>query len=145
MGIATVILGILSLVCSLIGTFLFGKAGAIFAGVLAAAAIVVGFVRLRKQGKAGSGVFGMIAGVLAIMMALSINSGMKAVFTELHTKAIESKPDGLWAQVSVQTDDGFVGLISRMPKDEAKLQALMDEMNELNLSEKDAAAPAQSK
>lgn len=142
MGIAIVILGILSLVISVLGTFLFGNLGAIFAGMLAAAAIAVGFLRIRKQGKGGIGAFGILSGVIAVCLALLVSRGMTGALTELHTKALEAKPDGLWVQVAEQTDDGFLGMISRMPKDEANLQLLMDELNELNLSEGDA--PAQS-
>jgi len=53
MGILGVILGIAAVVCALLGTFLFGTTGAIIAAVLAAAAIVLAFLKRKKDGKGG--------------------------------------------------------------------------------------------
>ena len=57
---------------------------------------------------------------------------MSNMFKELHTKALELMPDGLWAKVSEKTDGGIMGLINNLPRDEASLDALIEEMNELN-------------
>ena len=38
----------------------------------------------------------------------------------------------MWAQASEDTSGGLMGIISKLPKDEASLNALMEEMNELN-------------
>ena len=44
----------------------------------------------------------------------------------------------MWAQVSENTNGGLMGIIRNMPTDDASLNALMDEMNELNkMSEKE--------
>lgn len=52
-------------------------------------------------------------------------------------RALELKPDGLWAQVSEDTGNGLMGIIKKLPADEAAMNALVDEMNELNkLTEK---------
>ena len=50
----------------------------------------------------------------------------------MHRNALEYKPDGLWAQVSENTSHGVMGMISALPKDEATLNALVEEINELN-------------
>lgn len=129
MGIAGVILGIFAILCALIATFLFGTVGGIIAGVLAVAAIVLGVLKKRKEGKGGTAA--IILSVIAIILTLSLTSFWSGLFTEVHNKAVEYKPDGLWAQVTDDTSSGFFGLISKLPKDEASLQALADEMNEL--------------
>ena len=45
---------------------------------------------------------------------------------------MEVKPDGLWAQASEDASGGLMGIINKLPQDEASLNALMEEMNELN-------------
>ena len=135
MGILGVILGIAAVVCALLGTFLFGTTGAIIAAVLAAAAIVLSFLKRKKDGKGG--IVGIVIGVLAVILAFSMNSTWSNAFKELHKKAVEYKPDGLWAQVSEDTNNGLMGIIKNLPTDEATMNALVDEMNELNkLTEK---------
>lgn len=135
MGILGVILGIAAVVCALLGTFLFGTTGAIIAAVLAAAAIVLAFLKRKKDGKGG--IVGIVIGVLAVILAFSMSSTWSNAFKELHKKAVEYKPDGLWAQVSEDTNNGLMGIIKNLPTDEATMNALVDEMNELNkLTEK---------
>ena len=46
--------------------------------------------------------------------------------------SVEFKPDGLWAQVTENNNGGLMGIINNLPKDEASLNALVEEMNELN-------------
>ena len=130
MGILAVVLGLLAIVCALLGTFLFGTTGAIIAAVLAVVAIALAFLKRKKDGKGG--IAGIVIAVLAVILAFSLSSVWTSMFTELHNKALEVKPDGLWAQASENTDKGLMGIISNMPKDEASMNALVEEMNELN-------------
>lgn len=130
MGVLGVILGILAIVCAFIATFLFGTTGAIIAAVLAAAAIVLAVLKRKKDGKGG--IAAIVIGTLAIILAFSMSSTWSKVFTELHTKAVKVKPDGLWAQVSEDASSGLVGIINKLPTDEASLNTLVEEMNELN-------------
>ncbi|MBR3015896.1 MAG: O-antigen ligase family protein [Clostridia bacterium] len=135
MGILGVILGIAAAVCALLGTFLFGTTGAIIAAVLAAAAIVLAFLKRKKDGKGG--IAAIAIAVVAVILAFSMSSTWSNAFKELHKKAVEYKPDGLWAQVSEDTSNGLMGIIKNLPTDEATMNALVDEMNELNkLTEK---------
>ena len=46
--------------------------------------------------------------------------------------AAELKPDGLWAQISMDTNGGLIGVAKSLPQDEATLNQLMDEMNQLS-------------
>ena len=135
MGILGVILGIAAVVCALLGTFLFGTTGAIIAAVLAAAAIVLALLKRKKDGKGG--IAAIAIAVVAVILAFSMSSTWSNVFKELHKKAVEYKPDGLWAQVSEDTNNGLMGIIKNLSTDEATMNALVDEMNELNkLTEK---------
>ena len=130
MGVVGAILGILAVLVAVLATFLFGTTGAIIAAVLAAVAIVLAILKRKKDGKGG--IAAIVIGALAIILAFSMSSAWSNVFSELHTKAVEFKPDGLWAQASENTSGGLMGIISNMPKDEASLNALVEEMNELN-------------
>ena len=75
-----------------------------------------------------------VIGVLAVIIALMTNGFWTSTFQELHKKALEFKPDGLWAKVSENATGGVMGLMSNLPQDEASLNQLMEEMNELNKS-----------
>ena len=130
MGILGVILGIAAVVCALLGTFLFGTTGAIIAAVLAAAAIVLALLKRKKDGKGG--IAAIAIAVVAVILAFSMSSIWSNAFKELHRKAMEVKPDGLWAQVSEDASGGLMGIINKLPQDEASLNALMEEMNELS-------------
>lgn len=130
MGILAVILGILAVICSFFVTALFGTTGGIITAVLGAAAIALGILKRKKDQKGG--IPAIVIGVLALILAFSMTSMWSNAFKALHQKAVELKPDGLWAQVSEKTDGGLMGIISQLPKDDASLNAFMDEMNELN-------------
>ena len=130
MGILAVILGLLAVVCSFFVTALFGTTGGIIAGVLAAVAIILGILKRKKDGKGG--IPAIVIGALAVILAFSMTSMWSNAFKELHQKAVELKPDGLWAQASENTNGGLMGIISQLPTDEASLNAFVEEMNELN-------------
>ena len=130
MGILGIILGIVAVLLALLGTFLFGTTGMITAVAVAAVAIVLALLKRKKDKKGG--IAAIVICVLAIILAFSMNSTWSRTFTELHTKAMEVKPDGLWAQASEDASGGLMGIINKLPQDEASLNALMEEMNELN-------------
>ena len=53
MGIAAVILGLLGILLALLATFLFGTVGGVIAGALGVLAIVLGFLKRRRDQKGG--------------------------------------------------------------------------------------------
>ena len=130
MGVLGLILGLLAAVCGFIATFLFGNAGGIVAGVLAIAAVVLGILK-RKRDKKG-GIAAIVIGVLAALLAFVMAGLWSLTFSELHKKAKDYKPDGLWATVTEDTSGGLIGILSQLPSDQASIDALMEEMNELN-------------
>ena len=133
MGILGVILGILALACAIFATFLFGTAGAIVTSVLAAGAILLGVFKRMKEKKGG--IAAIVIGVLAVVLLFAMTSLWSSMFKELHNKAVELKPEGLWAQASEEVNGGLVGILRRLPQDEATMNQLMEEMNELNKTE----------
>ena len=130
MGVFAVILSILAVLCAVLAPFLFGTTGAIIAAAVAVVAVILAFLKRRKDGKGG--IVAMVIAVLAVVIGFSMTSMVSDMFKTLHTKAVELMPDGLWASVSEDTEHGFMGLLKNMPTDEATLNKLVDEMNELN-------------
>ena len=120
----------MALAAAVVATLAFGTYGAICAGVLAVLAILFGILKRRKAQKGG--IFPIVLAVLAIILTLVMNSFWSGMFTEMHEKAMKYKPDGLWAAATEDTKSGLVGILSQMPQDEAGVNALIDEMNELN-------------
>lgn len=136
MGVFAVIVALLAVMCGLFGTLFFGTTGLIITGVLAGLAILLGILKRNKTQKGG--IAGIVIAALALIMAFSMNNVWSSMFKDMHSKALQYKPDGLWAKVSEKTDGGIFGLISNMPSDEATMNALVEEMNELNKLTTDA-------
>ena len=130
MGILGVILGILAIVCAGLATFLFGTTGCVVTVVLAVVAILLGVLKRKKDRKGG--IAAIVVAVLAIIMAFGLNNTWSNMFRDLHNKAVETMPDGLWAQASDDVNGGLMGVISKVPTDDASLNALVEEMKELN-------------
>ena len=136
MGILGVIIGILAVVAAVLATFLFGSTGAIITVILAVIAIALGIVKRVKTRKGG--IAAIVIAVLAVVLSFGLANNWSNVFKELHNKAVELMPDGMWAQASEDTGHGIMGIIGKLPKDEASLNKLVEEMNELNKLTDDA-------
>lgn len=130
MGVFGVILGILAIACAVVATFLFGSTGGVITVILAVVAIVLGIAKRVKDKKGG--IAAIVIALLAVVMAFGLTNTWSNMFKELHDKAVTLKPEGMWAQLSEDANHGIMGLISKMPTDDASLNALVEEMNELN-------------
>lgn len=130
MGILSVVLAILAVVCAFLATMLFGTTGGVITLIVAAVAIALALFKRVKTKKGG--IAGIAISVLAVVLAFSMASAWSNMYKELHNKAVELKPDGLWAQASVDTNNGLMGIIKNLPQDEASLNALVEEMSELS-------------
>lgn len=130
MGILSVVLAILAVVCAFLATMLFGTTGGVITLIVAAVAIALALFKRVKTKKGG--IAGIAISVLAVVLAFSMTSAWSNMYKELHNKAVELKPDGLWAQASVDTNNGLMGIIKNLPQDEASLNALVEEMSELS-------------
>ena len=93
-------------------------------------AISLGILKRRKEQK--SGIAAIANAVMPVIMALGLNSLWSNVLKEVHNKAVECTPDGLWAQASAGTNSGLVSIIKKLPRDEASVKALVEELNELD-------------
>ena len=54
------------------------------------------------------------------------------MFKTPHEKAVEFKPNGLRAPVFEDCNNSMMGIVKKLPKDEATLNAPVEEMNEPN-------------
>ena len=129
MGIFGVILGIIAILSGLLATFIFGTTGLIITLVLAAAAIALGIIK-RVRTKKG-GIPAIVIGVLALLIGFGANNFWGTMFQSLHDRAVEYMPDSLWAEVSEDYTHGVMGIVSNLPTDEASLNKIIDEMNQL--------------
>lgn len=130
MGILGGVVALLAVMAALLATALYGLEGGIVAAVLAVLAIVFGILKRRKDKKGG--IAAIIIAVLAIILSFAMTNFWSNAYKVVHDKAVEFKPDGLWAKASEETNHGLMGIINKLPTDEASLNALMEEMNELN-------------
>ena len=130
MGIVGVIVAIRAVACSVLATALFGAEGGIVTAILAVIAIMLGILKRRKDKKGG--IAAIVIAVLALVMAFGLTNFWAGTYRTMHEKALELKPDGLWAKASEETNHGIMGIIKNLPQDEASLNALVDEMNEMN-------------
>ena len=130
MGILSGILAILAVVCAFLATMLFGTTGGVITLIVAAVAIALALFKRVKTKKGG--IAGIAISVLAVVLAFSMTSAWSNMYKELHNKAVELKPDGLWAQASEDTKNGLVSIIKKLPRDEASVKALVEELNELD-------------
>ena len=130
MGILGVILGIVAVACAVLATALFGTTGCIITVVVAVVAALLGVLKRKKDRKGG--IAAIVIAVLAILMAFGLTNTWANVYKTVHDKAVELMPDGLWAQASEDNKHGLMGIISKLPTDDASLNKLVEEMNALN-------------
>ena len=69
---------------------------------------------------------------LAVVLAFAMTGFWSNMYKTTHDKAVELMPDSMWAQASEDTNHGIMGIISKLPTDEASLNKLVDELNQLN-------------
>ena len=62
------------------------------------------------------GIAAIVISVLAVILAIAMTNTTATIFKTLHEKAVEYKPDGLWAQVSENYNSGLMGLIKTCPR-----------------------------
>ena len=129
MGILGFIFGLLAVAGAVFLTFLFGTVGCVIVGVLALVAFILGIVKRKKDGKGG--ISSIVVGVVAVILAFILTGLWSNMFSELHEKALEYKPDGLWAQAPDDVDHGLMGVVSQLPMDDDSMNAFIEEMNEL--------------
>lgn len=131
-----IVLGIFGVLIALFLTFLTGAIGGCVALLLGVLAFALG---LSAKKKGGMGVGAMIFGVIAVVMAIVMTVSSIGIFTTIRNEAEKTKPGSLIAKSASNPYLGVVGLIINMPKDEASIEELMNEINEFQ-----AAATAEA-
>lgn len=91
---------------------------------------MLGILKRRKDKKGG--IAAIVIAVLAIVLAFAMTGFWSNMYKTTHDKAVELMSDSMWAQASEDTNHGIMGIISKLPTDEASLNKLVDELNQLN-------------
>ena len=125
-----VVLGIFGILAALLLTLTTGIVGGGIAIILGLIAVLLG-LKARKLGGKGIGaiIVGAIAVILAISMTVSSISAMKAMKTEAAKKNLDI------AKYIDKPYLGLMGVIMSLPKDEATLNELMEQLNSLSETE----------
>ena len=123
------VLGIIGILASFPAAMLFGVIGGGVCALLGLIAIILGAKAKRGGRKGGAAVvFGVIAIVLAALMTCMVVVGIKG----MQQKAAET---GTAPLIEKYADDpylGIMGILNKIPKDEATFDQLMEQLNQLN-------------
>lgn len=122
------VLGILGI---LIGLFLCLVAGIVTGAVaflLGVLAIILGIGAKKNQ---NGGVGAIIVGVLAIVVSIASTLFITGTFQMLREKAVETQTAPLVEKYLDKPYLGIMGVAMNMPKDEAGIQELVDQLNKL--------------
>ena len=131
-----IFLGLLGIVIALLLSFVTGAVATGVAVLLGLIAILMG-VKARRGGK---GIGAIITGGIAIALAVLMLVTTIGTFTAMREKAASSGVAPLFAKYVDKPYLGLVGIIISLPQDEATLQELIDEMNQLNELQTDVPA-----
>ena len=134
-----IILAILGIIIALLLTLLTGVIAGGTALVLGVIALALG-ISARRQG--GRGIGAIIAGALAIILAVMMTVGSVGTFRAVQKEAARYADEAPLVVRSLnQPYFGLLGLILNIPQDEGSAQELIDQFNLVN--EKIKAVPAE--
>lgn len=131
-----IVLGILGIIIGLLLTFFAGVIAGGLAILLGILAIALGVSARKKSGK---GMGAIVMGVIAVLLAVFMTVNTINTFKAMHDAAEKAKPDSLVAKYCENPYFGAIGIIASIPQDEASLEALMQELEELQALETEAA------
>ena len=126
-----VILGLLGIAAAVLLAYLTGVIGGGVALLFGVIALILGI----KSRKGGRGIAAIVAGLLAVVLAVIMTFTGVATVQTLRDKAIASKPDSLVAKYADKPYLGVLGIVINIPKDEGSLEQLTAEMDALKLTE----------
>lgn len=141
--VLALVLGIIGIIAALLLCLLSGIIGGAIAGAFGLAALLIG-ISSRKYGK---GMGGIVTGVIAILLAVSLTTASVNVYRELQKKAEATGVAPLMSKYLNKPELGIVGLIINIPTDEGSLDDLSKELDALSKLESSSipeatAAPA---
>ena len=125
-----VVLGILGILCALFLCMLGGIIGGAIALIFGVLAVLLG-LSARKNG--GRGIAAVIAGALAIILAVVMTVSTVSLFTQMKEEVSKYADE---APLVVKCLDnpslGFVGMIMKLPNDEGTANELIEQFNLIN-------------
>ena len=147
--IAGIILAILGMAAAIFLPLLAGLIGGGVAAVFGLLAILFGALAI-KGGRKGGGITSIIAGVLAVILAVTMTMGSIEVLNKAKQQAKDNPNTPLLAKYLDNPNLGLIGIFNAIPKDEtaagADFEALRKEIDILNgttEAPKATEAPAQ--
>ena len=120
-----VILGLLGIAAAVLLAFITGVIGGGLAAILGLAALLLGIQAL----KGGRGIPAMLAGIVAIALAVIMTYSAIASVNLIKEKALQNEATPLVAKYADKPYLGVLGIIMNMPKDEGSIQELVDQIN----------------
>lgn len=126
--VLAIVLGLLGIVAAVLLILLAGVVGAVIAGLLGLAAILVGLAA-RKSGR---GVGGITLGIIAILMSVFICTGVVSALSKARDVAKTIPEAPLVAKYLDNPNLGILGIALKVPRDEASMQELIDQLNYVN-------------
>ncbi len=130
-----IVLGILGLLIGIITPLVFGLIGGGIGLVLGIIAVLLGIFAANNGKKTAAIIIGALAILASVFMSITSVNIMK----ELKVKAAESGIAPTIAEFATNPYMGLIGVVTSMPQDEASLNKVMEEFNQLNnLADTDA-------
>ena len=123
-----IVLGFLGIAAAILLTFATGVIGGGIALLLGLIGMILGISAKKKGGK---GVGAIVVGVICVIMAVVLTFTTVAGMAGLRDKARELKPDSIFAKYAENPYMGAIGIFLNMPQDEASMEALQQELQEL--------------
>lgn len=120
-----VILGLLGIAAAVLLAFITGVIGGGLAAILGLAALLLGIQAL----KGGRGIPAMLAGIVAIALAVIMTYSAISSVNLIKEKALQNEATPLVAKYADKPYLGILGIIINMPKDEGSIQELVDQIN----------------
>ena len=123
-----IVLGVIGILAALFLALFAGAIGGGIAIVLGVIAVLLGIGAFRKGSK-GGGIVAILSGVAAVLLAVLLTSTAINAVKEIKKTAEEKNLE--IAQYINKPYLGIAGIILDLPKDEAKLNELMEQLNQL--------------
>ncbi len=138
-----VVVGIVGIMAALLLSMLTGVIGGAVAGILGLIALLLGVFAI-KGGKKLGGIVSILAGVMAVILAVTMTLGTISVLDDAKKKAQNNPDTPMMAKYLDNTSLGLMGILLKIPKNEgeanADLTSLQKELDILKAADEAATA-----
>ncbi len=142
-----IVLAVIGIMVALVLTLLTGVIGGAVAGVLGLVALLLGVFAV-KGGKKLGGIVSILAGVMAVILAVTMTLGTISVLDDAKKKAQNNPDTPMVAKYLDNTSLGLMGILLKIPKNEgeatADLEALKKELDILKAVDETAATATEA-